>query len=67
MAEEGSDQTIGNPAGNQTAVASCWSELADFADICVKRTNAVRFVRQVSAFPVNLQESNGAAVVEFPG
>jgi hypothetical protein len=65
--EEGSDQAIGNPGGNQTAGASCRSEPADFADICVKRANAVHFVRQASSFPVNLQESNAPAVVEFPG
>jgi hypothetical protein len=40
-------------------------ERADLADICVKRANAVRFVRQASCFPVNLQESNAPAVVEF--
>jgi hypothetical protein len=62
----GSDQTIGNPGGNQTSVASRWPELADFADICAKRVNAVRFVRRASSFPVNLQESDDAGVVGLP-
>jgi hypothetical protein len=39
----------------------------DVVNICVKRANAGRFVRQASSFPVNLQESNAAAVVELPG
>jgi len=39
----------------------------DVVNICVKRANAGRFGRQASSFPVNLQESNAAAVVELPG